>query len=482
MLLSLNTDIFPLKKGVYVVGGSIRDIICGRKPGDYDLAVQSDPAQFARRLASKVSGRIVELGKQGQTMRRIITGNRFFDILPVNGPSIEDDLRQRDFTVNAMAMEVWSGNLIDPFGGRQDIADKKIRMVAGDVFRRDSVRLIRAYRMAATFEFRIDEQTQTAIARDAALIRESAGERIREELLKTIHCAKSHDYLSQMALNGLLFSMISELRELKKFRLPTDAPSNLLELTLDSYYELERLLNPRNPFMRTMGDYLLQDKTALHPALLKLAVLLQDIGKPSATKPIEGAVSGNYYHHALRSSAIAREICRRLRFSNQQTDYIEFIIRNHLRPFSLFKIHQENVPLQRAFIRFALTCGDLTPPTLLHALAGYSGKKGSDHQSTQELSKLILKLIQEYYEVLRPRASFPPILNGKDLIREFGLKPSARFRRILLHVKEECLVRPELTRERALKLVADWLKQSNHHESLKSAGIPKKLNPGKLCQ
>jgi tRNA nucleotidyltransferase/poly(A) polymerase len=459
MMLPIDTDMFPQKKGVYVVGGSIRDILCGRTPFDYDLAVQSDPAVFARHLASRTSGRIVELGKHGQLMRRVVTGNHFFDILPVNGKSIQDDLRQRDFTINAMAMEVFSGNLIDQLGGRHDIAAKKVRMVTRDVFRKDPVRLIRAYRMAASFDFTIDEDTQTAIARDANLIRQSAGERIREELLKIIQCAKSHVYLSQMADSGLLFSIFYELRKLKNDHLPIDAPSSLFEQTLASYYHLEELLDPGNLIMRTIGDKFFQDGDKSQPGLLKLTVLFHDIGKPSAQAPTGGPISGHFCHHTVESAAMAKEICRRLRFSRRQTDYIEFIIRNHLRPLYLFKARQKKVPIQKVFIRFCMKCGDFTPDILLHALAGLSAKRVSDNQSIQDFTEFVQKLTQEYYRVLRPRASLPLPLNGMDLINEFGLKPSALFRRILKHVEEERLARQVLTREQAIKLVAELLKQ-----------------------
>ena len=106
MILPFDTNIFPYKGGVYIVGGSIRDLMCDRTPFDYDLVVQGDPASFARRLALKTSGRFVELGKHGQTMRRVITKNLLFDIMPLKGATIEEDLLQRDFTINAMPVEI----------------------------------------------------------------------------------------------------------------------------------------------------------------------------------------------------------------------------------------------------------------------------------------------------------------------------------------------------------------------------------------
>ena len=117
MKLPFDIEIFPEKPGVYVVGGTIRDLLCGRKPFDYDLAVSQDAEVFAKRLADKTSGHVVELGKHGYKMMRVVTGDHFFDIMPLSGNDIFSDLRNRDFTINAMAVEVSSGNLVDPLGG-----------------------------------------------------------------------------------------------------------------------------------------------------------------------------------------------------------------------------------------------------------------------------------------------------------------------------------------------------------------------------
>ena len=194
MILPIDTNVFPWKKGVYLVGGSIRDLLCGRTPIDYDLVVTNDPAGFARELASSTAGHVVEFGKHGHTVLRVILADYYFDITPLNGASIEDDLQRRDFTINALALEVSTGKLIDPAGGQQDLAAKKIRMVNRDVFRKDPVRLIRAYRMAATFDFIIDKDTEAAISLDADLIRSSAAERIREELFKILKSTGSPEF------------------------------------------------------------------------------------------------------------------------------------------------------------------------------------------------------------------------------------------------------------------------------------------------
>jgi poly(A) polymerase len=411
-------------------------------------------------LASKTSGRFVELGKHGQTMRRVVTKDLLFDIMPLNGATIEEDLLQRDFTINAMAVAVSSGSLIDQLGGRQDLASKKIRMVCVDIFRKDPVRLIRAYRLAAAFDFLIDADTHRVLARDAHLISRSAGERVREEFFKILQCAGSHAYLAGMAHSGLLFNVFPELLALKNYRMPGASPQNLFDQTIDSYHGLEKLLDAEGRLKKESDDRLFQDVDAARATLLKWAILFHDIGIPMTQTRTEEEIT-HFYSHALKSAAMAQKICHRLRFSRRQMDPIGLIIANHLQPFSLFWDQQKKIPFQKAFTRFFMKCRDLTPDVLLHALAEFMGKKDTRDPGLNEFTDFIRKLIQNYYSVLQPRASLPPPLTGNDLINEFGLKPSVEFKCILKRIEEERLTKQMLTRHQALKLVEELISRQN---------------------
>jgi len=448
-MLPFDTNIFPFKTGVYVVGGSVRDLLAGRMPHDYDMVVRQDCTNFAGRLAALTGGHIVELGKQDQKMLRVVTKDRFFDIMPVNGTSIETDLRGRDFTINAMAVDVSSGNLIDPLGGQKDLAAKKVRMVSREVFRKDPVRLIRAYRMAATFGYHIDKNTQAAIAADANLIQKSAGERIREELFKILQCSASHPYLSLMAGSGLLFSIFPEFLKPRQLRLQPAAPRTLFDQTLDSYNHLEKLLDPEDQFRRY--------NDADRSILVKCAILFHDLDGLPAKPPLGNEKIENPDAHASQSAAVAQIICRRLRFSRRQSEAIEMILRHHFKPVILFSEHLKNSPVEKGFIRLFLQCKDVTPDLLLHALAEFRGQKEAGDPAINEFTAFIRKLLRKYDTVLRPRALLPPPINGNDLINEFGMQPSAEFKHILNRVEEERLCQPTYSREQALKLVEDLI-------------------------
>jgi len=441
------------------VGGSVRDLMTGRVPYDYDLVVSQNPADFASGLATTTGGHIVELGKQKQKMLRVVTKAYFFDIMPVNGPTIENDLRLRDFTINAMALEVASGSLIDPLGGQKDLAAKTVRMVSPEVFRQDPVRLVRTYRMAAIFNFSIDRHTRSAVAANANLIRNSAPERIREELFKILQCSDSHPYLTMMARNDLLFSIFPEFLKLGQQQLQPAGSGNLFDHTLESYNQLEILLNPKNNIRRSFGDQPFPGDDDDRSILIKWAILFHDLGRSGGDSSPGEVKSDGPQASADQSALMARHICRRLRFSRRHSDTVELIIRHHARPMKIFRAHTPKSVVEKDFICLFLDCNDVTPDVLLLALAAFRGRRDPDDPQSNDFTQFIQMLIEKYVTELRPRASLPAPINGNDLIDEFGMKPSADFKGILKRIDEKRLSQPVYTREEALKLVSELLYQ-----------------------
>ena len=157
-MIHIDPKMFPKADGAFLVGGSIRDMLCGRSPVDYDVAVLGDPFEFARLIATRTKGRLVEIGKPGQMIIRVVSDSAIVDIAQAKDASIQKDLMARDFTINAMAYDLSARQLVDPMGARHDLNDRIIRMVAADIFKRDPVRLLRAYRIATQFGFEIESK------------------------------------------------------------------------------------------------------------------------------------------------------------------------------------------------------------------------------------------------------------------------------------------------------------------------------------
>jgi hypothetical protein len=187
--------------------------------------------------------------------------------------------------------------------------------------------------------------------------------------------------------------------------------------------------------------------------LLKLAALLAVVRTPAGQRKTtkRSAVPGDGYDR--KKAALAIEICRRLRCSRRETDFIEFLMKQQTKAFSLFNSRQKKIPLQKAMMRFLMACEDMAPAVLLFAMANGRCPADQDEPLGKQFSDFILNLLQTYYTVFRKEASLPPLFTGDDLITELGLAPSPGFRWILTELRAERLLNLAMTRAEARELV-----------------------------
>jgi poly(A) polymerase len=419
-------DWLPVVAGAYLVGGCVRDLLLGRAPADYDLAVTGDPSKSARALAAALGGRTVEIGRAAFRLWRVAAAGRIIDVTPAGGGNISEDLQRRDFTINALAIDTATGEIIDVTGGRSDLSAGIIRMVAASAFNADPVRLIRAFRLAADLEFAIEPLTLAAIRRGAGAIQNSAGERIREELFKLLACRKAHPHLTAMAATGPLQAIFTAI------------DPSLPDPSLSSIQAIETLLDGFSNFSPDLAARLSGEFQRHRPVLLKLAALLRSIG--------------------IRQQSAAEtltQIRNRLRLSNRDTARLETLLRPGALPWdSLSKAS----PSAREEVSFFRNSGAAAPDLLLLAMATVRADAAALSGPSETLDTTIRKWLAVYYFRHEPRALSAPPITGNDLIREFGLKPSIRFKDILDFVEEERLCRDGLTRSEALELVKEFLK------------------------
>ena len=439
----------PKLKGAYIVGGSIRDLLLGHPPSDYDLAVLGRPEDFAAAIAHRFPGRIVRLGRPGQWLFRIVSSPATIDISPVKGEGIEADLGRRDFTVNAMAYDLFRDTIIDPWGGRADLSRGVIRMVSEGVFVHDPVRLLRAFRLAGVLNFTIDPNTASRIRQDAFRIRTAAAERIRDELVRLFKTSDAFSHLSRMAANGLIFSIFPELSPMRGCPQNRRHEWDVFAHTLKAFSHLERLLDSLEEFFPENIDRLESTLSIYRQALLKCAILFHDIEKPSVRT--EDAYSRvHFYRHEKKSAETAEAIGRRLRFSNHDIGFLKTVILLHLRPLLLFQAHLDNRLTPRAVNRFFMAAEQLAPAVLLHAAADFRGKTTSPQKPFDAFAR---GLIHRYYADYHPKQDVPRLITGNDLIGEFGLTPSPKFQDILSTIEEARLSDRISTRQEALALV-----------------------------
>jgi poly(A) polymerase len=446
-------DLLPQKEGVYIVGGTVRDILLGQRPVDFDIAVAGHSEAFAEKLAARLLTHPILMGKPGKEAIRIVSKGGIIDIVRLNGALIDDDLTQRDFTVNAMAYSLGESRLIDPLQGQKDLAYGLIRMVSNTSFKKDPVRLLRAFRFAAVLGFAIEPNTLKSIRSNAGLMTTSAGERIRAELFKLLESDQSYPYLRQMESAGLLFEIFPVLKDLIGRRQNRHHAFDVFDHTLCAYHGMEHFFNTLSAKTPEPVFSAIHHMDKKQKGLLKYALLLHDIGKPStASEDVNGNI--HFYGHGQRSASMAETIGKTHRLSVDEINYVTDVISNHNRPRHLFALDQKKQLTPKAVVRFFLACGDRTPDILLHAVADHLGK---GHGRENGFIEFAMHMIRHYLAGYKPKKLEKPFITGHDLIDSFGLTPSPLFRKILTHIEESRLIDEIKTREEALSRIKDFL-------------------------
>jgi tRNA nucleotidyltransferase/poly(A) polymerase len=190
----------------WVVGGAVRDELLGRELVDLDIAVR-EPRRAARAYAARSGGAPFPLSERHGAWRVALDDGRTVDFTPLPG-SIEEDLATRDFSINAIARPLGDGEPVDPFGGRIDLEDRRLRAVGESVFRDDPLRLLRAVRLEDELDLRLDDETETLVREHAELVGEPAGERILAELRRL--SAGGYRRLDSLGLLGPLGGRIDD--------------------------------------------------------------------------------------------------------------------------------------------------------------------------------------------------------------------------------------------------------------------------------
>lgn len=449
----------------YLVGGAVRDALLGKESLDLDIAVEG----VAGRVASDAAAALGWTSHPLDVDRRIFRltpadGGPGVDLSPVRG-SIEHDLEQRDFTVDAIAMPI-SGDpaIVDPFGGAGDIDRKLIRALSPGVFTDDPGRLLRAVRLAAQLDFDIDSSTRSWMGSSAGLISSVAPERTREELLRLLGNRNTVRWLREMDELGLLCRIVPEFEEARGVDQPKEHYWDVFDHCIETTGQVERLLqtgdcpdflgddipvDARNHFAQHASD----GHSRLN--LLKLSGLLHDISKP-ATKTIEPSGRIRFFGHHTEGAEVAGNILRRLRFSRAGVDLVSRMVESHLRPGQMAA--KGELPTRRAVYRFHRDLGDAAVDTVYLNLADYLAARGphlekSDWDYRCDVARHILR-----GSARERRAAGPAkLIDGHDIMRELGIAPGPRVGEMLETVREAHSSGCISTKEEALSLLAGEL-------------------------
>ncbi len=470
---------FLAEQGIksYLVGGVVRDALLGRTTADIDIAVAADALALAPKLAEAIGGKYVLLDEENHVCRIVIAdetlakGRLEIDISMLRG-DIEQDLAQRDFTINAMAIDLDELaedklHLIDPFNGRADLQWKLVRVVSDTSLKSDAVRLLRAVRLAAELDFSIESETEALIQQYSHLVASVPGERIREELLRLLAVPQSGQFLLYLARLGLVTAIIPELAQSKGVEQPKEHFWDVFNHSMRTPIAVDFLLRrgdwpvlDENTAKEVLETTPWSEVLAAHfelgvshgstrRTLLKLAALTHDIAKP-ATKTFEASGRMRFFEHGKQGADIVAQILERLRFSAREIKLVETMVKHHLRPG---QVTQGELPTRRAVYRYFRDTGDAAIDTLFLSLADHLAARGPklNMAGWQEHVKIVKYILDISFE---PQIMAPPkLVDGNDLMRVFGLKPGPMVGELLEAVREAHAAGEVSSREEALTFV-----------------------------
>jgi poly(A) polymerase len=418
----------------YLAGGCVRDLLLGREPADYDVATDATPTQvmqiFPQTYAvgeqfgvvlvpdsSGVTGAVVEVA----TFRSDLgysDGRHPDEVRFTKDP--REDAQRRDFTINGMMLDPATNQILDFVGGQDDLRAGIIRAI-GDPERRfeeDKLRMLRAVRFAARFDYQIDPATLAAIQQLAPQIHQVSSERVREELTRMLTEGRARRAFELLDSTGLLREVLPEIAAMKGVEQPPQYhPEG--DVFVHTLLLLEKL-SPR-------GDGQIS-KT------LAWGALLHDVGKPPTFRVAPDRI--RFDGHVDVGVKMAEEILRRLRFSNAETDRILALVDNHMRFGQVQRMSQSTL---KKFLRLP----DFEEHLELHRLDSLSSHGQLD----------AYEYAQEQLHSMPPDAIRPtPLITGRDLI-EAGYNPGPRFTEILGAVEDAQLEGRLTSREAAMEFV-----------------------------
>ena len=473
---------------IYLVGGAVRDMLLNHLSRDLDFALPSHGIYSARRVANTLKADFMILDPDRDTGRVIVTEpgeeRTFLDFATYRGNNLEQDLGARDFTINAVAYDLRANTILDPLNGAADLRAKVIRACSHTSITDDSVRILRAVRLAAAFDFKIEPETRTFMKKAASLLPNISPERKRDELFKILEGPKPEDSMRALEMLGVFPHMLPELSALKGVDQSQPHIYDVWEHTLKVLKQLEeittvmlrgeqslqakddqftdllaqRLGKYREKFVGHFAESLNADRSVR--AALFFAALYHDVEKP-ATKSVDEAGRIRFFDHDRKGAEVAAKRGRSFNLSNDEIVRIKAIVRNHMR-FHFFTNQLESKhqqPSRRAIYRFFRDSGKAGVDLVLLGLADLHGTQG--HQLKQETWIAALDiariLLENYWERPEETVLPPRLLSGHDLMAEFNLEPGPIIGDLLEAIREGQAIGVIHAREDAISFAREWL-------------------------
>jgi len=424
---------------IYLVGGTVRDLLMGRPPKDLDLVCRG-AKDLAYEIADKRNAALVPLEKKpDEPCYRLVDRDdvsSFIDLAELRGMTIEDDLRQRDFTINAIAAEAGSSideiGLIDPLGGMEDIKGCVIRMTGSDVFRSDPLRILRAIRLQTFLGFSIEQGTEELMRDSAALLGSVSAERIMSEVFMILGQPDCSSSFRKMDSAGILNVVFPEILPMKGCSQNGYHHLDVWEHSLLVMENVGKILSEPTGYFGEHAGLVMGSLPPNGPELLKLTALLHDIGKPAVREIKQDTGRITFHGHDSEGAGIVKAMSGRLKLSGAHAEFIIRMVENHLRPIMLLSPKASDAARMRWFRKI----GDGAVPALIIAMADVMSSQGPDsgEEYRREFVQRAGGAIIDYLQRIRNRILSAPLITGADLIAA-GMEPGPVLGMVLRRVR-----------------------------------------------
>ena len=489
-LLTSIMQALPVDQEIYLVGGAVRDAILGRTSHDLDFSIPTDGIKLARMIANKLNGAFYPLDSERDTGRVILIHEdetrTIMDFATYRGEDIESDLRDRDFTINAIAFNLQNEEVFDPLHGANDVRAKIIRVCTPGALDNDPVRVLRAIRQAAGLGFQIDIDTRQKLKQAAGKLGSVSSERLRDELFRILEGPQPGTAIRALEMLGVLPHILPELSSLKGVDQPSPHVDDVWMHTLGVMNYLEEILSALAPgydpeatgdlftglLVLRLGRYREQFRAHFANALntnrslrglLFFAALYHDVAKPTC-KTVDEDGRIRFWGHDEQGEDMTVARASTLHLSNDEIQRLRLIIRNHMRVhFHSTRLEAEHkTPSRKALYRFFRDTGEAGVDLVLLALADTRATYG--HTLTQESWIAVLDIcrifLENYWEKPTETVAPPRLLDGNEAMSELELNPGPRVGEVLEIIREAQATGKVSTREEALDYARSWLKEN----------------------
>lgn len=477
---------------VYLVGGVVRDVYTRRPVHDLDLVALTDGQPIARRIANALGGVYYPLDASRGVGRALIEWDGIpftIDVAQLRGPDLHADLIDRDFTVNALATPLDQLDMIiDPTGGLADLLRRLVRQCNPQSITSDPVRMLRAVRISLSHGFHLTEETKAAIRENLSNLNNISEERIRDEFFKLLGGPRPHAALTVLSVLGILDVLLPETSALKGV---TQSPPHIYDVWRHTLGVVESMGQVFSVFGQRRDDdaaanfglgtfkfavnHLYRDiQTHLnvtqwpnertHRALLILAALAHDIGKP-ITRSVDDDGKIHFYRHEAVGQDMVAAWGRRLALSNDEIDRLKTIVFHHLRPAQLAR---ETSISRRSKYRFWRDVGVAGVDLCLLSVADQLGKYGPTLPQDFWLKFVdnLRDLLEGYFQERETLVAIQPLVNGNHLIDQLGLQPGRQLGQLIEALREAQALQQFSTPQEALDWARQWLADDTLYNAL----------------